>query len=194
MDSSDFRCNRGLAFAVLGSFIVFVTVVILRLGLGATPFTTTDSVGRPMGFNDRLSAEHYLIMVRNFPPGDLFEQKYAYEWLLAIAHIAGAGLLLAGKSISTRTIRWFFVVQAIVFPFGILASPLLPLMAFGFLTGSGADRESFVDVPFILMVTHPVWVLTSLYIAFALRGEELGLGGLLRAGRTRVWGFLSAVR
>jgi hypothetical protein len=198
MKTGDLRFNRGLSILVVGSFAVCALVVILRLGLGATPYTTVDSGGRTMGFNDPLSAEHFLIMVSNFDAADLLARKHAYEWLLVAAHVAGAGFLLMGPRISTRIVRWYFAGQTMVFPFGIPAILILPLMMFGFLTGRSVDREGFVDIPFIIAAAHPVWVLTSLYIVFALRGEGLGLGrvwsgvaGLWRSG-AKV--FVDAVR
>lgn len=177
MNSEDRQFNRRLSLLIFGSFFACATVVVLRLGLGATPYTAVDSLGRPMGFNDPLSLEHHLIMLRNFRPSDLLRWEHVYEWILAATHIAGFYLLAMGSRISTRIVRWYFAIQPIVFPFGIPAILVLPLITFGFIYGRGADREGFVDVPFIIVTAHPMWVLTSLYIAFALRGEGLGLRG-----------------
>ena len=49
------------------------------------------------------------------------------------------------------------------------------------------DREGFVDIPFILAIAHPVWIVTSLTIAVRLRGTGLGL--IL----SRVYDFFSAI-
>lgn len=87
--------NRRLALLVLASFTVFASAVVLRLGIGGTPYDATDSAGRPMGFNDRLHAEHYLIMLRNFSPTEFLKLEYFYEWVLFAAHILGAGILLS---------------------------------------------------------------------------------------------------
>jgi len=197
MNAEDGRINRQLSFAVLGSFILCAAAVILRVGLEATPYTTTDSLGRTMGFNDPLDAEHFRIMISNFDPAKLLALEYQYEWLLATAHVIGAGLLLMSTRVSSRIVRWFFAAQELVFPFGILALLIFPLVLFGLLTGK-TDRESFVDVPFIIMVAHPIWVLTSLYITFALRGEGLGLSrvwsGLTRCWKTGARSFVKAVR
>jgi hypothetical protein len=89
-------------------------------------------------------------------------------------HLVGAVLLFACSRVSVRLLRWFFALQVVVFPFGLPSILILPLVFGGSLV-RGMDREGFVDVPFIVMVAHPIWILTSLLIAFALRGEGLGL-------------------
>jgi hypothetical protein len=76
MINKDTQFNHRLALLVLASFLVFAFAVVLRVGLGSTPYDTTDSAGRPMGFNDPLHAEHYLIMVRNFHPTELLKQEF----------------------------------------------------------------------------------------------------------------------
>jgi len=188
MKTDEVALNRKLVLAVLGSFVACAGVVILRLGLGATPYSTVDSIGRPMGFNDPLGLEHYFIMIRNFDASELLKLKYAYEWLLLAMHPVGAVLLFACSRVSVRLLRWFFALQVVVFPFGLPAILCLPLVFGGSLVNR-MDREGFVDVPFIIMVAHPIWILTSLFIAFALRGEGLGLKrvwkGILQIGRKR---------
>jgi hypothetical protein len=174
------RFNRRLALLVLASFMVFALAVVLRLGIGATPYNATDSADRPMGFNDPLHAEHYLIMLRNFSLKDFLKPEYIYEWILLAAHIVGAALLLSCGPACRRATRFFFVAQAVLFPFGVLAVPGLPFIAAEFFT-SRMDREGFVDIPFIIAVTHPIWVVTSIIIAVALRGNGLGLARVWRA-------------
>ena len=197
MNNRDANFNRCLAFLVLASFFVFASAVILRVGIGATPYDTTDSAGRPMGFNDPLHAEHYLIMLRNFRPTELLKLEYGYEWVLFAAHVLGAGILLSSGGEISRLRRWFFVAQAALFPLGFVALPFLPSLVFGFFTGR-MDREGFVDIPFVLAVAQPVWVITSLMIAGALRGAGLGLSrvrsALIQAIRAGVGTFAKAMR
>ena len=168
-----------------------------RVGLGATSYDTTDSVGRPMGFNDPLHAEHYVIMLRNFSPTDLLQLEYGYAWILFFAHVVGAGMLLSSRRVSARVCRWFFLAQAAVFPIGFLAMPFFPLIVAGFFTGR-MDREGFVDIPFIVAVAHPVWVVVSLVICFGIRGSGLGLSGvwsaLAQATRAGARTFARAIR
>jgi hypothetical protein len=68
MNRNDARPSRRMALLVVVSLLAFASAVVLRLGIDATPYETTDSAGRPMGFNDALHAEHDLIMLRNFRP------------------------------------------------------------------------------------------------------------------------------
>jgi hypothetical protein len=196
MNNNDAYFNRCLALLVLASFFVFASAVVLRVGIGATPYDTTDSAGRPMGFNDPLHAEHYLIMLRNFRPSELLKLEYSYAWLLFAAHILGAGILLSSSGETSRRCRWFFVAQAALFPLGFVALPFLPSLVFGVFTGQ-MDREGFVDIPFILAVAQPVWVITSLMIAVALRGAGLGLSrvwsALCQAFRAGVGTFAKAI-
>lgn len=183
MNHEDAQFNRRLAWLILVSFVVFASAVILRLGLGATPYDATDSAGRPMGFNDPLHGEHYLIMFRNFNLTDLFSLEYVYEWILLAAQVAGAGVLLNCGRLGARFCVWFFAGQAALFPLGFIALPFLPVIVGSFFTGR-MDREGFVDIPFILAIAQPVWIVTSLTIAVRLRGT--GLGRIL----SRVHAFL----
>lgn len=180
MDDKDARFNRRLAWFVFSSFIIFAAAVVLRVGIGATPYETTDGAGHPMGFNDPLHAGHYLIMVRNFNPVELLKPEYAYEWILLAAHVLGAWILLSCGAVCSRGARWFFAGQAVLFPIGLPGLIFLPVLLVPFFTGS-MDREGFVDLPFIMAITQPVWVFTSLYIAFRLRGKSLGVSRGSRA-------------
>lgn len=182
MNAVDLRFNRRLTLYVVGSALFCLLIVALRLGIGATSYETTDGLGRPMGFNDPLYWEHYLIILRNFRLADLFKPRCVYEWVLALAHIGGVVLLLLSLRISSRLVRWYFAVQALVFPIGIPAVAILPMAGVGSLFRP-MDREGFIDIPFIIVFAHPVWVLTSLFIMFAMRGEPLGLRKVWR----RLW-------
>jgi hypothetical protein len=197
MNQTDALFNRRLALLVLASFMVFALAVVLRLGIGATPYDTTDGTDRPMGFNDRPHAEHYLIMLRNFNPKDFFTSERIYEWILLAAHVVGAGLLLSCGPVCRRATRLFFAVQIVLFPFAILAVVGLPFIMAEFFTGR-MDREGFIDIPFIIAVTHPVWVMTSIIVAFALRGNGLGLvriwNALIQATRAGARTFARIVR
>jgi hypothetical protein len=169
----DASFNRRLVLFIFASLIVLVVAVVLRVGIGGTFYETTDSIGRPMGFNDSLHAEHYLIMIRNFHPLGLISVEYIYEWVLLAAHIAGVVLLLR-TSASARFIRWFFAGQVLLFPFALPSLFVWPGIVGACLTGR-MDREGFVDIPFVWVVSHPVWVLTSIIIAFAIRGGGFGV-------------------
>ena len=182
MKNRELRFNRYLALLVIASFVICMTAIVLRVGIGATVYEATDSAGRTMGFNDPLSAEHYRIIVGNFQVMDLLKPEHVYEWILIAAHLAGAGLLLSSW-VRPRFTRWFFALQAVVFPIGVPSVFLLPLFLLELLRGTPMDREGFIDIPFIVFFAHPVWIATSLIIVFALRGPGLGLAGVWTAIR-----------
>jgi hypothetical protein len=127
----------------------------------------------------------------------LLNLEYGYVWLLFAAHVLGAGILLASGRVSSWACRWFFLAQAILFPVGFLALPFFPFLVASFFTGR-MDREGFVDIPFILAIAHPVWVVTSLVITFGLRGTGLGLSrvwsALTQATRAGARTFAKAIR
>jgi hypothetical protein len=182
VNKDDAHRNRCLVLLLLISFTVFAAAVVLRVGIGATPYGATDHAGHPMGFNDPLRAEHYLIMLRNFSPGELLRREYLYEWVLFAAQLIGIGILLSPSRARSLLGRWFFLAQAVLFPAGLLVLPILPSLVGGFFTGR-MDREGFIDIPFIPAIAHPVWVISSLIIAFALRGDGFGL--------SRAWGAVA---
>jgi hypothetical protein len=172
MRSSHARINRGLVLLVVASLAVFVASAVLCVGIDATPYNTIDSEGRTMGFNDVFSREHYVIAVGNFRPMRLLTTEYTYEWVLLAAHLVGATLLVACGRACSRATRWFFAAQVIVFPLGVPALLLLPILVGECLLGS-MDREGFVDIPFVLVFSQSVWIATSITIMFALRGNGL---------------------
>ena len=176
MNDSNPRVNRRLALLVLASFAVFASAVVLRVGIGATPYETMDSLGRPMGFNDPLHAEHYGIILRNFNAASLLSREYTYEWVLLGAHLAGACILLSSRAARARLARWFFAAQVLVFPLGVPAMFLLPFLVAGWIAGP-MDREGFIDIPFILAVSQPVWVAASVIIAIGLRTPKAAAAG-----------------
>ena len=180
----DFARHRWLALLVLASFLFYVAAVVIRIGIEATPYETTDSAGRPMGFNDPLSAEHYWIIVQHFRPAELLKPERAYEWLLLAMQGTGAALLLSRSGISVRLMRWFFAAQVVIFPLGLLLCWMPPIFLFFSLTSGGLDRECYTDFPFVAsmaMIAHSTWVLSSLIIAYALRGPGLSLSRVWRA-------------
>lgn len=177
--------NRRFLPLVLASLLACIVAIVLSVGIAATPYETPDSAGRTMGFNDPLSAEHYTIIVRNFRILDLLRWQHAYDWLLLAAHVMGCALLLAGTRVSTRAVRWYFAVQPLVFPIGLVFGWVTPLILLS-LAHSPMDREGFIDVPFVAFYGQTCWVVVSLILVFALRGPGLGLANAWRAFRAGV--------
>lgn len=178
--------NRGLAFLVLVSFGFSLVTLIVRHGIGGTPYDAVDSLGRPMGFNDPLNAEHYFIIVQNFKPTKLLQLENVYDTLLLFVHLVGMWLLIRAGESCSRFTRWFFVSQPLIFPIGFLALPQFPFLMLMPFVG-WLDREAFIDIPFIAFIAHPFWIATSLTIAFFLRGKDLDLARRLRDVLNYYW-------
>ena len=81
--------QRSSQLLLVLSGIAIVLFVVLRAGIGATPYETADNAGRPMGFNDPLGLDHYGIIIRNFSPSLLIRPEYFYEWILFAAYTIG---------------------------------------------------------------------------------------------------------
>ena len=196
----DVSRNRRLSLLIVASFFMFVLGFVLRVGIGATPYDTTDSAGRPMGFNDPLNSEHYLIILQHFRPVELLKAEHAYEWLLLGMQAVGAWLLLASPRFSVRATRWFFAVQPVIFPLGLLLCYAPPCFLLGLLI-DGFDREGLTDYPFVFSMgalAHSTWVVSSLIIVFAMRGPGLGVArvwcALMEATRVGGRTFVNALR
>jgi hypothetical protein len=149
--------------------------------MSATPYDTTDSAGRKLGFNDPISIEHYRIILMNLVrsrPGDWKEGFDLYTSLCLLAQMGAIGLLWSRRHRHKRSVRWYFVLQSVLFPVGwivlLLAPQLLAHYTQRILTGR-LDREDVIDIPFVWLVSQVVWVLAATAIAIAKPGESLGL-------------------
>jgi hypothetical protein len=155
-----------------GAVILFL--VILYCGIVATPYETADSAGRTMGFNDRLSLEHYGIIIRNFKPSLLLRSEYLYDQILFTSYAVGFVLIFSRRFFGLRSTRWFFAIQALLFPFAWAGLLAFPVIAFSIFTGQ-MDRESFIDIPFLWVTAHTVWLVTSMLIVWRMPGAPLGI-------------------
>jgi hypothetical protein len=164
--------NARSKFAALSlialSFTLCSVVIIFVAGVWNTPFSTTDGAGRAMGFNDRFSAEHYAIALSRFSVQTLLSFDYAYSFVLLGMHGWGAWLILGQPLSHARRIRRFFAAQAMVFPLGWIGLFVLPWTLQCVFRGT-LDREEIIDVPFIALNAHPVWLATAMIIALSLR-------------------------
>lgn len=161
---------------VLASLLVTVLVVALDAGMKNTPWDTVDSAGRAMGFNDRLSPEHYRIALSNFRFSTLGTPAYAYSDLLILAQAVAVVGLLRSRGLEAPGLRWFLGLQGLLFPLGWLALVFLPRHVRDILSGA-LDREGFIDVPFVVVTAQPVWVAVS---------GGLGIWGWMQARARRL--------
>jgi len=161
--------------AVLLSLAVFAGSAWLRGGIGATPYETTDSAGRTMGFNDVFSAEHYGIILRNASLRAAWEQlgddaPWAPLWhlLLLLAH---GVLLWMLRRCGARAIRCFLVVQPVFFFLGLLGLIVVPMSLADLLWLRAADRESYIDIPYIAVMSEGMWLWVCAFAWFRLWKE-----------------------
>ena len=148
------------------SFVFCLLVVIVDAGIANTPYETTDSTGRRMGFNDPLSLEHFRILVGNFRIAALLTPPFAYESFLLCMHALGLWVLSNFHRVSVRAFRWFFGLQGVLFPLGWIGWIFLPSTLWALVQGR-MDREGIIDVPFIAFTAQPVWIAASLAILAA---------------------------
>jgi len=178
--NSAFQKAAVLLIALSFSFCSFVIAFVT--GLENTPSSTRDTDGRTMGFNDRLSREHYAMALSNFRPQNLLRPESVYSLLLLGMHGWGAWLIFSRSKSNSRSVRRFFLAQGFLFPLGWIGIFILP-WAIRSAIGGRLDREGFVDVPFIALTTHPIWIATAMVIAFALgRGFRQGTEAGFRYG------------
>ena len=160
--SRDFPRNSAFGL-ILVSFALCAVVVAAVVGMSNTPYEVADSTGGRMGFNDPLSLEHYRILFSNFRFQSLFAPAYAYTWLLLAMHGLGGWLLLEAGRLDLPRVRRFFVLQGVLFPVGWLGFLTLPSTIWSITNGT-FDREGFIDVPFIALTAHPIWLATAMII------------------------------
>lgn len=160
--------SRMLVWALVPSVAICAAVLVLMVGLRNTPYDTQDSQGRPMGFNDQLSLEHYGIAARNFTIGRLLDRDYVYEWALIGMHLVGVVLLLSRRTLKSQGTFWFFALQPLLFLPAFLGVFQLPGILGAVLRGT-VDREWIIDIPFAWCTAQPVWVATSILVAFLVR-------------------------
>lgn len=155
----------GLVGLVILSLAFGLSVVAFRAGLDATPYETTDSAGREMGFNDTFSWEHYGIILQNCSVLGTLDYMGPYEWLLLGCHALAIVLLLRVPD-KPWTVG-FFLAQPLLFPWGLPGQIVLFAYLWGTVSGTGShDREGFIDIPFIPLIAHSFWLLTAGVIAW----------------------------
>jgi hypothetical protein len=155
---------RNVAFGLIILSLAFcVLIVVAVVGIGNTPYDAVDRTGARMGFNDHLSLEHYAILFSNFRFQSLLTSAYLYGWLLMAMHVLGGWVLLQTPRLDAPRVRWFFGLQCVLFPAGWFGFFTLPSTIWSIANGT-FDREGFIDVPFIALTAHPMWIATAVTI------------------------------
>lgn len=159
-------------------------LLVLSTGMNNTPQETTDSTGAPIGFNNRLSWEHFNIALSNaftVRPGHFHEYMAGlmYEGLLFAMCILGVWLLSTEAHWRWRITKWFFagqIVWMLYWAIQVAWSDGKPLRAFvapfymflicwQYIRGP-LDFEDFHDGSVVWFVVYPMWLVTALGIAF----------------------------
>lgn len=160
--------RRPLVTAVLLSFTILLAAAWIRGGVASTGYDTRDSHGRTMGFNDVFSGEHYGILLRKANWPSALNQLGPHDGLLIAAHVA---LLILLATASVRTIRWFLWPQAAVFFWGWLGFWFLPLALFDLMWAHTSDREGFIDIPYISILSQGAWFWACGFVLWKVRRQ-----------------------
>lgn len=157
-------CLLGVCFADVALSLALV------VGVEATPWTTTDSQGRAMGFNDPFSLEHYRIALGNIRPEKLFRAEVVYEEAVLVAILVGVWCLGSEGRWARAVREWYFFIQLLVFAPGVVGLLFWPGLMLDVISFQ-ADREFFVDMPAGLILTVSPWVLLCVTICLVLHAD-----------------------
>lgn len=163
------RMPRSLRIPILllivGSLCFGLFLWGIETGIGHVPYDQTDSLGHPMGFNDRLYPEHLGIILRAIEPKDFLPATHglqsAYFWLYLLAHAVAIHRIATVDLTRPRANLIFFAAQLLLFPTGVPGIWVLITYPIEWFRGR-LDRESIIDIPFFWAMAHSAWVLVSL--------------------------------
>lgn len=159
----------------LSLWILLSTAIMLLSGwflsgLEITSFSTQDSAGRTMGFNDQFSPEHYAIICQKAEWRRVPEKLGVSGLALLFAQGIMLGLIAGG---SRRSVRTWAAVQGALFFLGWPGMVFLPLAVLDFLWMHTSDREGFTDIPWGAMMGQGAWLYVCLGIVIALRVRKM---------------------
>ncbi len=159
------------AIAILISLALGLLALWFRGGLGATEYSTSDTQGRTMGFNDVLSAEHYQIIWSKASWAAAAEQMSIWAGALIVVQIGFLIAVLAGQAASrARAFKWLLWLQPLAFFCGLLGLYILPLWLVDLMGPKfGSDRESYVDLPFVEIIGQGAWLWACIFMLWKLR-------------------------
>jgi hypothetical protein len=167
--------RRPLYFVVLLSLLMFGGFAWLMGGVEATPYSATDSQGRTMGFNDVFSAEHYGLILDNAGLARTFKHLagddcWFHHLALLAAHVA---LLFFLAKSELRTLRIFLWCQPVIFFWGWLGFWILPIEMVALLWAQTNTRESFIDIPYVAIMSQGAWFLACAFVLLVLEISRL---------------------
>lgn len=159
------RVRKLWIFATLISFAIAMCIMAFDAGLAATSWVTKDSMGHAMGFNDPFSDEHYGIILSNCSVSSMVRRMDFYDWLFAGFHFLVIGLVLLESKLKW-TLR-ICLLQPLIFPLGFFGFFVVPAYTVGIAQNS-LHRESFTDVPVILVIAHFIWISVAMMMAWQI--------------------------
>lgn len=186
--------RRPLYCVVLLSLLMFWGFAWLMGGIEATPYSATDSQGRTMGFNDVFSAEHYDLVLHNAGWVQTFKHLagddfWFHHLALLVAHVA---LLLFLAKSEVRTLRIFLWCQPVIFFLGWLGFWILPFAIMDLLWGHTNDREGFIDIPYVAIMSQGAWFLACAIVLLVVEISRLRWRrNLVSGGRPQATASLS---
>jgi hypothetical protein len=121
-----------------------------------------------MGFNYVPSAEHYRIILHNANWWEAIAQMETHDWGLAAAQ----GLVLIVIFIKPpRLLKFILWLQPAFFYWGVIGLYGTPLAVIDLLCLHSMDREDFVDMPYISIVSQGAWLWACLFMLWKLRTQ-----------------------
>lgn len=96
----------------------------------------------------------------------------SYELVFVAVHLVAAFVVSFRTRFSGKQIRLFFFLQPIAFPwgiFGLFYSPMYVVRG----ASLSLDREAFIDVPFIWITSHSIWIVTAVFVGWYLSRRAL---------------------
>ena len=123
------------------------------------------------------SAEHYGTLLRNADVAHAIEQMNSgsawQHWLLVVAHVVLLWLIATG---TRQTVRWFLAAQLVIFYWGWVGFWFMPIEVADLFWIHSNDREGFVDLPYIAIMSQGTWFWVCALVWWQVR----------RVGRMRV--------
>lgn len=153
------------ALGLIGfSLAVLVIFAVFEGGRSATPYGTKDQNGFEVGFNNRMTPDHYAIMFRNATPGNVLRELGYYQGSCLLAQLLGLGLIIRTRRQGRSPLRdAYFFTQMLIFPLGWLGALFSPFFFYDVYHGR-VDGETFTDGPPIVCIPQGTWVLTALAV------------------------------
>jgi hypothetical protein len=157
--------KRACIGLVLVSLLTLLFVAAFEGGFSATPDGTKDSSGAAIGFNNRLTAEHYGIIFGNATLNSSIRTLGVHGCFCVVAHVIGVVLLLCCGELLSRLRTAFFLLQFVIFPTAVLGLVFGIDISHAVLTGQ-VDGETLGDGISLWWIAQVFWLAACGTVAF----------------------------